>query len=275
MQQNVWEFPVEKREIFWQNDRGGFHPVKGKKAIVRPDTDEELAVVSNAYHIVTHDEVLKHLDPFVKKFGEHNRQVTTNKNGSRMVASYTFRNITKDVKLGDTVGFGVNAVSGYDGKTAIKMAVFALRLICTNGMASRAGYTSAFYRHNDTQVKNIEFPTPDYFLDLFKDDVDFWKELAETKATKEANERLLHNIKQTPGLLSDNQLSNVRRTLLASQSAWDGFNELTRYITHETEANQYTKYSRLQKINNVAELSYLQEVELEERKKVKALQELT
>lgn len=262
METQAWDFPVEKKQIYWQNDRGGFHEVKGKKAIVRTDNDKQLSVVSNGYVVVPHTDVLAHLDPFVKQFGEHNRHVALSDNGGRMMASYTFKNVTKDVKVGDTVGFGLKAISGYDGKTAIKLAAWALRLVCLNGMASQRGYISAHFRHNEKQVGEIKFPTPEFFLETFESDINYWAALTELDVTAEDKERLEHNIIMTPGLLSLNQVEQVRNKLDAANTAWDSYNVLTEFLTHKTQANAFTTHGRLGKVNDVIDLSYIKREEL-------------
>ncbi len=257
MNTEIWNFPVEKKQIFWQNDRGGFHEVKGKKAIVRTDRDKQLSVVSNGYVVVPHDDVLKHITPFVERFGEPTRSISLSKSGDKMMATYNFKKITKDVKVGDTVGFGLKAISGYDGKTAIKMAGFGLRLICLNGMASRTGFISARFQHNSADVSNIDFPSPDYFLESFEEDVKWWAALTELDVTSEDRERLEHNIRHTPGLLTDNQLNKLSTQLNGANTAWDSFNTLTHFYTHETEANEFTVHNRLRKVNEVIHTSYI------------------
>ena len=268
MQTNTWDFPVEKKPMFFLNDQGGYNEIRGKKAIVRTDSDDQISVVSNGYKVVPHTDVLAHLDPFVQQFGDHSRQVAVSDNGGRMMATFTFRNVVKDVKVGDTVGFGLKAISGYDGKTAIKLAAWSLRLICLNGMASQKGFVSAHYRHNEKQVSDIRFPTPDFFLETFQSDVNYWSALAELGITNEDRERLEYNISLTPGLLSPNQFGAVKSRLDEAETAWDSYNALTWFLTHKTQANEFTTHSRLGKVNDVITTS------LVEKKTLTALEEI-
>lgn len=262
MQTNTWDFPVEKRPMFFMNDLGGYNEVKGKKAIVRTDREEQLSVVSNGYIVVPHEKVLSYLDPYVEQFGDHSRHVAVSKDGGRMMATFTFRNVTKDVKVGDTVGFGLKAISGYDGKTAVKLAAWALRLVCLNGMASQRGYISSHFRHNEKQINDIQFPTSEFFLDTFQEDVNYWSMLADLGITNEDRERLEYNISQTPGLISPNQLKSVETRLAEAETAWDSYNALTWFLTHQTQANNFTTHSRLGKVNGIITTSLVEKVEL-------------
>jgi len=250
-----WDFPVEKRRLYFEKNNGEMQESKKSFGIIRTDKEEHLATVGPAYKIVTHQEILDLFDPYVKLFGEASRTITMSPNGARVAATYTFKNITKEVAKGDRVGFVLHAIGGYDGKTAVKLSVAGIRLACLNGMVSHEKTINLSYAHNDNKILDMQFPNSEAIIDMFDKDIARWSRLTEAPVNwPDQISQFENHILTTPGLISPSREDNFVDKTREFRTAWDAYNYLTHEVTHVQKTNLFTKLNRLRKINNAVEM---------------------
>jgi hypothetical protein len=253
----VWKFPVSAQELFLADGTR----VKNVRAIVRDDTGEPLSTVSTGYKIIEHDEMVTAIRPFMENLGKFSEDVSVGQNGKRMYASYTFKDVTQDVKKGDTVGLRLILQNSYVPGTSAKIIMAGLRLVCLNGMVSSINTSSVSLRHSKEGREKLEMPIAQDFIDQFKDNISFWSRLTNaaldmgTYDTKkfEVESPIINSLY---GRLLQEKVVPVKHHQdimlpLANKDAtyWDFYNNLTRYITHESQVAPQTKIGRLRKVD--------------------------
>ena len=105
---------------------------------VRRDTGAVLGCTSERYGLVQNREVVGLLeDAFGKAdLGGFKSKMIVTGNGERMFATYDFEAQRRKLKVGDEIGMRLTAQNSFDGHLKLTFAIGALRLVCTNGMAS-------------------------------------------------------------------------------------------------------------------------------------------
>lgn len=111
--------------------------IQGYSGNFRADTGECLAITSDKYKIVHHQDALDAVQSCLD-FGDYKRKLYSIKGGRRLYAVYDFNDQRQQIQAGDDVGFRLLLKNSYDGSSGVDLAAGLLRIICTNGMVVMA-----------------------------------------------------------------------------------------------------------------------------------------
>lgn len=127
------DFPVTLQPIFHRN---GVEPenIPRRRAVVRMDTGETLAVVSDRYRLIPHQRILDVVDESLQTLdvGPVPRGIYIDRKGARMRAVFKFPSLAKPVVGGDTICPCLELRNTYDGTSRIGIHIGAFRFVCTN-----------------------------------------------------------------------------------------------------------------------------------------------
>lgn len=130
------DFPVQLVDIPHPTKSGSIIP--GRKAIIRPDTDDVLNIVSRRYQLVSHQDVFSAMSEAVAKVGVGVTDVAirVGDNGGSARAIWT---LDRSIKVsgngvGDVVNWQIVGQNSYNYTSMVGLGLGGLRLVCTNGM---------------------------------------------------------------------------------------------------------------------------------------------
>ena len=112
----------------------GTKPCRTGSPVVRPDTNEPLAVVSDRYTLVPHQRILDLVSEAIAQLevGPVPRGVFVDRNGARMRALFKFPALPQSIVNGDGICPCVKVQNTYDGTSRIAVHIGAFRFVCTN-----------------------------------------------------------------------------------------------------------------------------------------------
>ncbi len=127
------DFPVSLVPVFHRN---GSDPeeIPSRRAVVRQDTGEAIAVVSNRYRLVPHQRILEVVEQALVPLdvGPVPRGIYVDRGGARMRALFKFPELAKPVRGNDTICPCLKIHNTYDGTSRIGVHIGAFRFVCTN-----------------------------------------------------------------------------------------------------------------------------------------------
>lgn len=251
VQSNDFRFPVALERVFTQDGQ----EVPRARSVVRLDNRRPLSIVSDKYQLYTHEQVMDAVDPFISKLGIPKTEYHLEKEGARLIATHTFKDVamhlpahgTTDRALGDVVGLQVHVINSYNAKSSLEFKLGGLVLRCLNGMTIFDGLFNLNFRHFGESWDG-QLPRPELVLSAFKK--------AEVKLEEYANRILTHKEKTTLiedggkiGILPRRYFERERSRFESSETAWDLYNSFTYVASHSSNRTQYsgklTRYDRL------------------------------
>lgn len=130
---NPADFPVTLRPVF-HDGPGDRRPIPNRRAIVREDTDQAIAVVSNRYTLVPHARILDLVEQAIQALdvGPVPRGIYVDHQGARMRALFKFPALASPVLGGDEICPCLQVRNTYDGTARIAVHIGAFRFVCTN-----------------------------------------------------------------------------------------------------------------------------------------------
>lgn len=242
-------FPEPVMEPVWYG-RLKHKAFPNRKAILDLNTGKEWDIVSNEYHLITHEEVVHDLLSSVpEEFGAPKVSIKMWADSARIRVSLTFPDVPGkerfEIKAGDMVEPRISAYSSYDRSTYQGVAFGALQQVCTNGLVA--------FREEKKRRKHIlssrvrpEELTNDVkqFLTDFSSTTDLWREWANrTLAKLEFDEVMTAlpfseaettRIKELP--LMNNDGKNILQ--LDKITLWDVSSAATQFARHEVRGEQ-------------------------------------
>lgn len=236
-----FNFPVSLRPVFTAE---GIE-VPRVKAVVREDTKQPIANVSNRFKLITHAEVMEKAENFVRILGEPEVKYYPSSNGSILTAEYTYKELSEQVAKGDFVGLRVYIQNAYNATRSLIFRVGALRLVCLNGMIAPKDVFSITARHT-IDMKDIEFPNPQQVLMGFQKMVKSCGELANIELSDdEVKTYAIRAVEEN--IVSEKALSAPRE----DNTAWGLYNQFTYHINHN-ESNKATQLGKLNRLDRVS-----------------------
>lgn len=244
------KFPVELQKLFTTDMKEST-----RRAVVRLDTNEIIADVSNQYKLVNHDHIFQRVREYMDQFGQYDVSYHEEKNGAKYLATFQFKDIGKDVAVGDNVGLKIVAANSYDGKSSISLQVMGLRLKCLNGMAIGERWFSANYRHSSTHVtdagelKIFDLPKKDDVILQFNKELERFSKLKliEFEGQKDILETSRFLIESN--VLPEKYLENLPK--IEEMNYWGIYNQATEYLTHTDKSQLSSKVRKLTKLNEI------------------------
>lgn len=130
---NPADFPVSLQPVFHDGNEGR-KPIPKRRAIVREDTGEAIAVVSNRYTLVPHARILDLVEQAIGPLdvGPVPRGIYVDRRGARMRAIFKFPALASPVLGADEICPCLQVRNTYDGSARITVHIGAFRFVCTN-----------------------------------------------------------------------------------------------------------------------------------------------
>lgn len=130
---NPADFPVSLQPVFHEG-ASGRTAIPTRRAIVREDTGQAIAVVSNRYTLVPHSRILDIIEQAIEPLdvGPVPRGIYVDGQGARMRAVYKFPALALAIRGQDEICPCLQVRNTYDGSARIGVHIGAFRFVCTN-----------------------------------------------------------------------------------------------------------------------------------------------
>lgn len=218
------------------------------KLTVRTDTGKVLGSVSGRYNFIQNRDVVDAVENELAHLGDFDKRIVAIRDGQRMIAEYTFKNVTSQTKKGDTVGFRFFVNNSFDGKTSVSFNVGALRMVCTNGMVSADKEWTASSRHNANLSVDWVKTAINNALERFNVLVNNYSRFESIKISQEEGRNILANMAMK-NLLAKRVTNYIGEIWEAptykedgdpagERSLWNLFNAGTQYIRDNADKGQ-------------------------------------
>lgn len=127
------DFPVVLKPVFHEGPEGS-EAIPTRRAIVRQDTGQAIAVVSNRYTLVPHTRILDLVEQAIEPLdvGPVPRGIYVDRQGARMRAIFKFPALASPVLEDDTICPCLQVRNTYDATARIAVHIGAFRFVCTN-----------------------------------------------------------------------------------------------------------------------------------------------
>jgi len=240
------DFPVALQPVFhdWPDGR---REVPARRAIVRQDTGEAIAVVSDRYSLVPHANILDTVEQAIAplEVGPVPRGIYVDRRGARMRALFKFPALARSVLGRDEICPCLQVRNTYDGSARIAVHIGAFRFVCTNlavggGGAFAGGFVSI--HAGEIPIEEMAGQLTDY-LTRFDQIVRLYQQWSGQQPDREALEFVLK------GCLNG-RFDDLRNELLNAVPAtvFDAYNRLTHYATHSMRSAR-TAFDMLEGVN--------------------------
>jgi len=232
-----YTFPVEIQDAYTPSGK----KIKNKRAVVRTDTGDALAIVSPGYSLLTHDEVV---DPFEKVI-----QAISARTGARPVTRFhlnptgsvlnyvtEFKDHTKDLAVGDKCGLRVIIRNSYDGSGCTQVRVGALVLSCLNGMVRHSGFSDLRIRHTGDAKGRLRFPETSELLEEFDNGWRIWDSYSSRKLREGEYEGTI-GVLEKVGALTPSTAREWATGPISGRplTAWGLLQDVTYNLTHQRD----------------------------------------
>lgn len=250
-----YRFPVALEPAY---DRHG-HEVPRTKLVVRQDTSDVLATVSDRYKLITHDEIMKPVHDFARILGKSSAQFSLEKNGAKLVATHTFRDIAITLPghkmpgqkaVGDVVALRTYATNSYNTTTPFEFQLGAMVLKCLNGATALNDLFRLRFKHVGDLRGGIHFPKPEIVLEAFKKQGDIWSVWADQEV-KQPQKTILVEEGVKLQLMSKRSYTENQDYFDRADTVWDIYNAFTYVITHSNKILESGKISRFDRLNGL------------------------
>lgn len=224
--------------------------IKERSAIINLNDGHFFDIVSDRYHMVTHEEVVHDLLSSVPtEFGEHEVKISIYNNGARVRADVSFPNLPESIgqiKEGDKVNPRISAYSSLDRSTYHGVITGAEQLVCSNGLVAFKEDGSKRRKHIIGSTITPEELTTDIheFLTEFSKTTDLWRtwanrQLASTEfddvmKALPFSEPEIEKILELPLMNNDNQFLKQ----MEKKTLWDISSAATQFAKHEVRGEQ-------------------------------------
>jgi len=243
---NPADFPVVLRPVFHDGTEG-HKLIRARKAIVREDTGEAIAIVSDRYTLVPHTRILQLVEEAIRPLdvGPVPRGIYVDHGGARMRAIFKFPALTSSVLGRDEICPCLQVRNTYDGTARIALHIGAFRFVCTNlavggGGAFAGGFVSI--HAGEIPIEKMADQLADY-LTRFGQIVRLYRQWSEERVE---SGRLESVLKQS----LNGRFDDLREDMLATVPAtvFDVYNRLTHHATHSMRSAR-TAFDMLERVN--------------------------
>ena len=221
---------------------------------VRRDTGEVLGVTSKRYGVVQNRELVGVAeDAFTKSsdLGDFDRSVIVTGSGERLFATYDFKNRKRKLKVGDEVGMRLTLQNSFDTTLRLSFAVGALRLICTNGMATMERDVDMSSKHNSNVNVGFLADAVRVAVDRFEIACKAFDKLSEVQFDHDKGFNILNRLAKSKAI-SDRQSSKIAAIWASpdykedeDRSLWNLYNATTQYLSREVEGKRFELSGRV------------------------------
>jgi len=239
------DFPITLRPLFYA-EKGFYEAVPKRYAVVREDTRQPIAVVSDRYTLIPHQRILDVVQQAIQPLdvGPVPRGVYVDRQGARMRALFKFPALTRPVLDGDEICPCLKIQNTYDGTSRITVHIGAFRFVCTNLAVGGGGVFAGGFMSvhaGDIPMDQVAEQLSSYLSGftaitaLYR----FWSEL-----TLEPS-RLTGMLGRVPKRHAEKLWEGMAKT----RTVYEAYNAATHYATHEMRSYR-TAFDLLERINH-------------------------
>jgi hypothetical protein len=243
---NPADFNVTLQPVFHE-DASGRRQIAARRAIVREDSGEAIAVVSDRYTLVPHTRILEIIEQAIRPLdvGPVPRGIYVDRHGARLRALYKFPALTQPVVENDDICPCVQVRNTYDGTARIALHIGAFRFVCTNLSVGGAGaFAGGFLsvHAGDIPIEEIATQLADY-LTRFDQIVRLYRQWSSQQVEARPFESVLKES-------LNGRFEDIRQQLLngAPCSVFEAYNRLTDFATHRMRSAR-TAFAMLERVN--------------------------
>jgi hypothetical protein len=215
-------------------------PERRFKAIQQMDTGEVVAVVSDRYNLVQHQDILTTVKDAFKSLdvGKVPYGIYTYGRGAKMDAIFKFPELAKAINGQDRLCPMIRVSNSYDASSRIRMELGAFRFVCTNFSIGGTGLFTGGFRaihlgyHELSRFAN----GAEHFLGKFDEVMDTYRGWAETKLTDDKATEFLNRVCDTRWPL--NHFVAMKKPFIGEKTVFDAYNGCTHYATHGTRSSR-------------------------------------
>lgn len=219
----------------------------------RTDNGAVLGVTSEHYGIIQNSTLLSAAEEMFdnrrNELGDFKRNIITTKDGSRMFATYDFRDRTNKA-VGDQIGMRLVVQNSFDRTLRASFSVGALRLVCTNGMVTMEREVSMTAKHSVNISTKFLDGALDKAIVAFDSSMKAFNELGSVSIEEDQGINILANMNRSGGLSKS----------LAQRFARSWNNRHDRYQGADAAPNLWNLYNSV-----TEELKGVESVELSSR----------
>lgn len=230
-QSTDWDFTVVSEPLMTADGKDS-----GWLCNRRTDNGAVLGVTSEHYGIIQNSDLLSAAEDIFSKrqgdLGNFTRRIVTTKDGSRLFASYDFKDTTAKA-VGDEVGMRLIIQNSFDRTLRASFAVGAIRLVCTNGMTTMEREVSMTAKHSANVSTKFLDGALDKAVASFRRSMEDYENLGRVEIDEEQGANIFANMHRT-GKLSKK---------LAEQFAFSWRNRHDRYHGADSAANLWNLYN--------------------------------
>jgi len=243
---NAADFPVALRPVFHEGTNGT-RPIPARRAVVREDTGEAIAVVSDRYTLVPHTRILDLVEEAIQPLdvGHVPRGIYVDRQGARLRALYKFPALARPVHGDDEICPCLQVRNTYDGTARIALHIGAFRFVCTNlavggGGAFAGGFVSI--HAGEIPIEKMADQLADY-LTRFDQIVGLYRQWSGQRPETAVLDTVL---KQS----LNGHFTELRHEMLSAAPAtvFDAYNRLTHHATHSMRSAR-TAFDMLERVN--------------------------
>ncbi len=218
-----------------------------RRAIVREDTGEAIAVVSDRYALVPHTRILDVVEQAIEPLdvGPVPRGIYVDRHGARMRALYKFPALARPVIGNDTVCPCLQVRNTYDGSERIALHIGAFRFVCTNlAVGGTGAFAGGFVsvHAGDIPIELMGEALSSYLV-RFEGIIRMYQAWSEVRPTEREWDSVLRQS-------LNRRFDSLREEMATSvpTSVFDAYNRLTHHATHSMRSAR-TAFDMLERIN--------------------------
>ena len=239
------DFPVSLQPVFLE---GGKDPIPNRRAVVREDTGQAIAVVSHRYTLVPHSRILDIVEEAIRPLdvGPVPRGIYLDRRGAKLRAIFKFPALSQAIVGEDLICPCLQIRNAYDGTGGIILSMGAFRFVCTNlavggGGVFAGGFVSI--HAGEIPIEEMAAKLADY-LARFDQITLLYRRWSEERMNARALEEVLkRSIQGRFGDFREQMLAFVNRPV------FDAYNRLTAFATREMRSPR-TAFDLLERVNS-------------------------
>lgn len=243
---NPADFPVTLQPVF-HDGLDGRKMIPHRRAIVREDTGQAIAVVSDRYTLVPHTRILDIIEQAIQPLdvGPVPRGIYVDRGGARLRALFKFPALAQPVVGRNEICPCLQVRNTYDGSARIAMHIGSFAFICTNLAVGGTGVFAGGFvsiHAGEIPIEKMADRLTEY-LTRFDQIVSLYRQWSEQRPDRGALESVL---KQS----LNSRFSGLRDGVLnaAPPTVFDAYNRLTYHATHSMRSAR-TAFDMLERVN--------------------------
>lgn len=228
---NPADFRVSLRPVF-HSDGAGQTRIERRRAVVREDTGESIAIVSDKYVVIPHTRILDVVEEAIRPLdvGAVPRGVYVDHRGAQMRAIFKFPSLAQPIVGSDEVCPCIQVRNTYDGTSRISLQIGAFRFVCTNLAVGGGGVFAGGFMSihaGEIPIESIAERLTNY-LTQFDRIVQTYQRWSSEQLAQESLRTVVSNV-----LKGRHEALQAEVIRAAPATVFEAYNRLTHHATHK------------------------------------------